>query len=102
MHVAKVILLLLLTLAVMRVASWSLGWLLKRLTGAKRLWIALLSNTAALIAFAGVLVTQRIPGELIDLPALTFGVVVFTTYTLIDIRWTNWRKKKEFTDGTTS
>ncbi len=94
MHVAKVILLLLLTLAVMRVASWSLGWLLKRLTGTKRLWIALISNTVALIAFTGVLVTQRIPGELIDLSALTFGFVVFATYALTDIRWTNWGKKR--------
>lgn len=101
MHVAKVILLLLLTLAVMRVASWSLGWLLKRFTGAKRLWIALLSNTVALIAFAGGLVTQRIPGELIDLSALTFGVVVFTMYALIDIRWTNWRRK-QFSDDANS
>jgi hypothetical protein len=99
MHLAKVILLLLLTLVVMRAASWSLGWLLRRLTGAKRLWIALLSNTVALIAFAGVLVTQRIPGELIDWSALTFGVVVFTMCALIDIRWTHW-SKKQFSEDT--
>ncbi len=92
MHVAKVILLLLLTLAVMRGASWSLGWLLKRLTGTKRLWIAVVSNTMALIAFAGVLVTQRIPGELMDFSALTFGAVVFTALALFDIRWTRWGK----------
>jgi hypothetical protein len=92
MHVAKVVLLLLLTLAVMRVASWSLGWLLNRFAGTKRLWTALLSNGVALMAFAGVLVTQRIPGEMIDASALTFGVVVFTAYALIDIRWTGWGK----------
>jgi hypothetical protein len=92
MHVAKVILLLLLTLAVMRGASWSLGWLLKRLTGTKRLWIAVISNTVALIAFAGVLVTQRIPGELMDFSALAFGAVVFTAFALFDIRWTRWGK----------
>ena len=100
MHVAKVILLLLLTLAVMRAASWSLGWLLRRLSGAKRLWIAVISNTIALIAFAGLLVAQRIPGELIDLSALTFGVIIFTTYALIDIRWTYWRKKESSNDAT--
>jgi hypothetical protein len=100
MHVAKVILLLLLTLAVMRVASWSLGWLLKHLTGTKRLWIALISNTVALLAFASALVIQRIPGELIDLSALTFGVVVFTPYTLIDIRWTSWGRKGSSADTT--
>ena len=101
MHVAKIILLLLLTLLVMRVASWSLGWLLTHLTGTRRLWIAIISNTVGLMAFAGVLVTQRIPGELIDFSALTFGAVVFTTYTLIDIRWTTWGKK-ESSDNTAS
>ncbi len=100
MHVAKVILLLLLTLAVMRIASWSIGWLLKRLTRTKRLWIGVISNTVALIAFAGILVTQRIPGELIDCSALTFGFVVFTAYTLIDIRWTHWGKKESRADAT--
>lgn len=94
MHVAKVILLLLLTLAVMRSASWSMGWLLKHHTETKRLWIAVISNTAGLIGFAGFLVTQRIPGELIDVSALLFGVVVFTTYSLIDLRWTHWGKKR--------
>ena len=93
MHVAKVILLLLLTLAIMRVASWCLGWLIEHLTGAKRLWVAVVSNTVALTAFAGVLVTQRIPGEMIDSSALTFGAVVFATCAPIDIRWTKWGKK---------
>ena len=92
MRVSRVILLLLLTLAVMRVASWSPGWLLKHHTGTKRLWIPVVSN-------AGVLVTQRIPGELIDLSALTFGVAVFTTYTLINIRWTNWGKRRSIDDA---
>jgi hypothetical protein len=92
MHVAKVVLLVLLTLAVMRVASWSLGWLLNRFAGTKRLWTALLSNGVALMAFAGVLVAQRMPGEMIDVSALTFGVIVFAAYALIDIRWARWGK----------
>lgn len=94
MHAAWVTVLLLLTLAVMRVVSWSLGWLLARIAGTKRLWIALVSNGLAFMAFAGVLVTQRIPGELIDASALTFGVIVFTTYALIDIRWARWGRKE--------
>jgi hypothetical protein len=93
MHAAKVVLLLLLTLGVMRVVSWSLGWLIGHLAGMKRLWIALLSNGVALMAFAGVLMTQRIPGEMIDASALALGVIVFATYALIDIRWTRWGKK---------
>ncbi len=94
MHAAKVILLLLLTLAVMRVASWSLGWLLKHLTKTRRLWIAVISNALALGVFACLLVTQRVPGELIDPSALTFGILVFTVYALIDVRWTRWGKKE--------
>ena len=92
MHVAKVVLLLLLTLGVMRVVSWSLGWLIGRLAGMKRLWIAVISNAAALMVFAGFLVAQAMPGEMIDVSALSFGVVVFTTYALIDIRWARWVK----------
>ena len=93
MHAARLTVLLLLTLGVMRVVSWSLGWLIGRLAGMKRLWLAVISNAAALMVFAGVLVTQRVPGELIDVSALTFGVIVFTTYALIDIRWARWGKK---------
>ncbi len=92
MHAAKVILLVLLTLAVMRAASWSLGWLLKRSTKAKRLWIAVMSNAVALSVYGCFLVTQRIPGEFVDLSALTFGILVFSIYALIDIRWTKWGK----------
>ena len=92
MHAAKVIMLLLLTLAVMRIASWSLGWLLKRFACTKRMWIAVISNAAALAIFACFLVTQRVPGELIDLSALTFGIVVFTVCALIDMRSAQWGK----------
>jgi hypothetical protein len=99
MHAAKVILLLVLTLAVMRVASWSLGWLLKRFSTTKRLWIAVLSNGIALAAFGCFLVTQRIPGELIDAPALTFGVLVFSVYALIDVRWTGWGRTESSDSG---
>jgi hypothetical protein len=101
MHAAKVILLMVLTLAVMRVASWSLGWLLKRFSTATRLWIAVMSNGIALAAFGSFLVTQRIPGELIDSSALTFGVVVFSVYGLIDLRWTRWGRT-EPSDNSTS
>ena len=93
MHPARVTVLLLLTLGVMRVVSWSLGWLLKRFAGTKRLWIAVISNAAALMVFAGFLIAQGMPGELIDVSALAFGVIVFTTYALIDIRWARWGRR---------
>ncbi|MBK9138429.1 MAG: hypothetical protein IPM17_06650 [Verrucomicrobia bacterium] len=56
---------------------------------------------SAWIACAGVLVTQRIPGELMDWTALTFGIVVFTTYALMDLRWTPCTKQR-FSDDASS
>ncbi len=99
MHAAKVILFLVLTLAAMRVASWSVGWLIKRFSTTKRVWIAVVSNAIALAAFGSFLVTQRIPGELIDPSALTFGVLVFSVYALIDVRWTRWGRTESSDNG---
>lgn len=99
MHAAKVILLLLTTLAVMRITSWFFGWLLQRLARARRLWGAVMSNAIALCGFAGLLFTQRVPGELIDLSALTFGVLVFSLYAVVDLRWTPWGRKKAVDDA---
>lgn len=75
MHAVKVILLLLLTLAMMRVASWSLGWVLKNYTKSTWFWIAITSNISVLIAVACILVTQQIPDEFIVPPALVPGRV---------------------------
>ena len=100
MHAAKIILLLLLTLAAMRGASWSVGWVLKRFARMKSLWIAVISNAVSLGVFACVLVTQRMPGEFIDLSALGFGVVVFTVCAAIDSSWTTWGISKPTDDAT--
>lgn len=99
MHAAKVILLLVLTLAAMRAASWSLGWLLNRFSTTKRVWIAVMSNGIALAAFGCFLITQSVPGELIDPSALTFGFMVFSVYTLIDLRWTRWGRAESSDKG---
>jgi pimeloyl-ACP methyl ester carboxylesterase len=90
MHAAKVILLVLLTLAAMRVTSWSLGWLLKRHSKTRTIRIALVSNFVALALFTGLLLTQRIPGELLDISELAFGVLVFTIFALYDVKWSKW------------
>ena len=76
MHAGKVILLLLLTLAIMRFVSWALGWLPN-----------IVQNEAAVDCshiecscpdcIRMPVVTQRLPGKLIALSALTFGIVVF-------------------------
>lgn len=93
MHATKVTLLLLLTLAVMRLASWFAGWLLRRFTKMKRFTIAAAANAIALSVFACFLVTQRTPDELVDLSALTFGIVVYALYTVVDLKWTPWAKE---------
>jgi hypothetical protein len=92
MHVIKIILLLLLTLALMRIASWTLGRLLNRYSKMQPLGIAVLSNLGALGLFMGVLIGQNGPGELFDGTELAFGIAVFTLYALYDLKWSNLGK----------
>ena len=87
MHTLKILLLLLLTLAAMRVASWLCLWLLRRVLKQDSTWLALGSNLMALCAFAALLRLDAVPGELLDLRALAFGVVVFAVFFAIDRRW---------------
>lgn len=90
MHTAKVILLVLLTLAVMRAAGWSLGWLLHRYAATRRGSTAVLSNAGAFAIFTAALIQQRMPGEWLDPAGATFGAVVFTLFALADLRWGRW------------
>jgi hypothetical protein len=50
-------------------------------------WLPLGSNLLALCAFAALLRLDAVPGELLDLRALAFGVVVFAVFFAIDRRW---------------
>lgn len=100
MHTAKLIVLLLLTVGVMRAASWCVGWLLKRVARMQRLWIAALSNALGFSVFAVLLATQRMPGEPVDFSALWFGLVVFAVCAVTDMRWTRWGQTKSSDDGT--
>ena len=87
MHTLKILLLLLLTLAAMRVASWLCLWLLRRVLKRDAAWLALGSNLLALCAFAALLRLDAMPGEVLDLRALAFGVIVFAVFFAIDLRW---------------
>ena len=87
MHALKILVLLLLTLAAMRVASWLCLWLLRRVLKQDAAWLPLGANLLALCAFAALLRLDAVPGELLDLRALAFGVVVFAVFFAIDRRW---------------
>jgi hypothetical protein len=90
MHALKIAFLLLLTLAVMRGASWLLGWLAFRFAGAPRNASTFLGNGVACGLFTAAQFWNRMPGEPIDLAALVFGAVVFGVYQLLDLRWCPW------------
>jgi hypothetical protein len=87
MHVLKVALLIVVTIAIMRVASWSIlfliGWIWRR----DSVHLRLASNVLALCAFAAYLVADHMPGEFIDRQALTFGAIVFGSCFAIDAVW---------------
>jgi hypothetical protein len=90
MHFLKVSLLLILTLAIMRGASWLLGWLAFRLGRLSKIPSTLVGNALALGLFMAFLIWNLMPGEPFDVEATVFGVVVFGVYQLIDLRWCLW------------
>jgi len=87
MHVLKIILLLVLTLAAMRLVSWALLWVLRRVWKCDSRHQPLAANALALAAFAAFLFIDRIPGQFLDPQALAFGVVVFGVCFGVDTRW---------------
>jgi hypothetical protein len=88
MHVLKVLFLLALTLAIMRLVSWTFLWLLGWVVNREAVYLCAASNVLALCAFAAFLVVDAVPGELLDLRALAFGVIVFGVFLGVDLRWT--------------
>jgi hypothetical protein len=86
--------LLVLTLLVMRLASWAIGWVLGRVLRREGKGVRLAANLGGLGAFAGFLVCDRLPGEIIDGPALVFGVAVFAVFSLVDLWWWPWRTRR--------
>lgn len=87
MHLAKIIMLLLLVLAIMRVVSWLACFCASRLLQARRPTLVVSANGVSLGAYLFVLYLDRLPGEFLDPRAAAFGLVVFTLFALIDMKW---------------
>lgn len=87
MHLLKIILLIGVTLGAMRVVSWSFLWLLGRVWKRESIYVRVASNVVALLAFTAFLVVDSVPGELLDIQALGFGIIVFGIFFAIDARW---------------
>ena len=79
----KVGVLLALVLVAMRVTSWALGRLLRRVRVGPRT-SAVGANLAAFGLFSLLVWWNLAPGEPMDLDALLFGLVVFGAYGAID------------------
>ncbi len=92
MHVLKITLLLVLTLAIMRGASWLIGWLAFRLGKVPKMPSTLVGNALAFGLFVAFLIWNLMPGEPFDVEAAVFGVVVFGVYQLIDLKWCLWHR----------
>jgi len=87
MHLVKLIVLVLLVLTTMRCFSWGVLWLLMRLSALESRTLCLLAEIIGLVAFSVVLILDRLPGELIDLRAFTFGCCVFSLFFGLDLKW---------------
>lgn len=79
--------LILLTLAVMRLASWFFYWISSRLLRRDSIRLRLFSNLVAFCIFAAFLYIDRLPGEFLDIRAFIFGLLVFGFYCAVDCRW---------------
>lgn len=101
MHLAKVILLLLLTLLVMRLVSWAAGWVISRLFHRDGRGARLGANLAGLGLFTGLLIIDRMPGEIFDSSAFIFGIVVFTSWAALDLKWWPWAPRQPRDTATT-
>jgi hypothetical protein len=87
MHQLKIALLLVLTLAAMRLLSWALLWLMGWAFKSESLGTRLTSNAIALSAFSAYLLVDNVPGEPPDVAALAFGGIVFCIFFAVDARW---------------
>ncbi len=90
MHTLKLVVLVLLTVAVMRLASWLIGWLLSRLFKRNSVFLLFSASLLAFGCFVVFLMVNRIPGEFLDFEALTFGAIVFGICFATDLKWCPW------------
>jgi hypothetical protein len=91
-HALKVAALLLLTLAAMRAVSWGIGWGLSRIAALEVFPSAVVANVIGLATFTGFIVWNLLPGEPFDYTAFGFGVLVYATCLLADLKWRPWHR----------
>ena len=92
MHALKIVFLVILTLALMRIVSLAFAWPLMRWWyGTCATTMYLVANAAGLLVFLGFLHWNRVPGEFLDVSASIFGVVVYALFAVLDCRWHPWR-----------
>ncbi len=94
MHTLKLIILLVLTVVVMRLGSWLIGWLLGLLLNCRPTILRLLSNLLGFAAFSALLILNRYPGEPLDFEAVLFGAIVFAVCFASDLNWYPWSKDR--------
>jgi len=92
MHALKVALLVVLTLALMRVISWALAWPLMRWCPGQTGAVMVAANAGGLLVFWGFLHWNHLPGEFLDYSAAIFGLVVYSLFSGIDLKWHPWTK----------
>jgi hypothetical protein len=89
-HWTKVIFILLLTLLIMRLLSWTPIWIMGKVASLTRWKSILLFNGVALSFFVLFLKWQTMPGEPFDTAALFFGIVIYGVFTMVDLYWLPW------------
>ncbi len=83
----KISFLLLSTLALMRLCSWMLRWLILRTRHVNARLALIISNLIAFGLFLLLLYSQWEPGEPFDMAAAVFAAAVFLVYGILDAYW---------------
>lgn len=91
MKYLKLLALLMVVLAGMRLGSWIIGWILAKATPIRAKSVSIFANLAAFAVFAVLLVRDLMPGEPVDVAALVFGAVVFSACFWTDRYWRPWK-----------
>lgn len=90
----RISVLILLTLLVLRLVSWSIAWIIRRLFRLGSRPAAIASNAIGFALFVLWLYLDLESGEPIDPAAVLFGGLVFASFVIFDLLRARWRSKK--------
>jgi hypothetical protein len=96
----KAAVLLLLVIIAMRLGSWMIGWAMVRVFRHRGKVIRVGANALCLAFLVGFLRYDRLPNEAIESSAVVFGIVTFSTFTVIDLWKWPWSAKPTQTPET--